>query len=279
MKELGGVSMKEMNDNPSIESSDNDFQKVSRAIINIASGAIPLVGGVLASISAAWSEHDQDRVNDFLRYRQNLLEKEIKEQLQTINEIMQRLEKIRGDVSKRIKSSEFQSLVEKSFRNWSDINTQEKREYIRNILLNAASTNVSSDEVIRLFIEWLYRYSDLHFQVIVCIYRHPNGISRGEVWRMIGKQVVREDSAEADLYKLLIRDLSTGGIIRQYRRTNSQGGFIKPSAAKLSQHAFEPAFDSSKPYVLTDLGQQFVHYAMSDVSMKLEQQTTSRSEV
>lgn len=175
--------MTKIDDNSSLKSSDTDSQKMARAILNVVAGAVPLVGGVLASISAAWSEHDQDRVNDFLRYRQQLLENEIKEQLQTINEIMQRLEKIHGDVSERIKSSEFQSLVEKSFRNWSDINTQAKREYIRNILVNAASTNISSDEVVRLFIEWLYRYSDLHFQVIACIYRHPNGISRGEVWR------------------------------------------------------------------------------------------------
>lgn len=45
---------------------------------------------------------------------------------------------------------------------------------------------------------------------------NSNGISRGSKWKKIGKGEAREDSAEADLYKLLFRDLSTGGIIRQH---------------------------------------------------------------
>ncbi|UQY80227.1 hypothetical protein HAV_00417 [Candidatus Hepatincola sp. Av] len=41
------------------------------------------------------------------------------------------------------------------------------------------------------------------------------------IWQNLGKKEVREDSADADLFKLIIRDLSTGGIIRQYRPTDS----------------------------------------------------------
>lgn len=267
--------MPEIDDKDKNEPHNNNLSKVVRAGLNVASGAIPFAGGALAAVSAAWSEHDQDKVNEFLKYRQKLLEKEIKEQLETINEIMQRLSKIKQDVSERIKSAEFQSLVEKCFRNWSDINSQAKREYIRNILVNAASANTSPDEVVRLFIEWLNQYSELHFQVIACVYRHSDGISRGEIWQEIGKQNVREDSAEADLYKLLIRDLSTGGIIRQHRRTDYHGNFVKTqnSKTKSSRSTLESAFDTTKPYVLTELGQQFVHYAMSDISTKLEHQT------
>ena len=255
------------------EPKNGNISKITRGLLNVAGGAIPFAGGVLSAASATWSEHEQDRVNEFLKYRQQMFEKELAEQLETINEIMQRLAKIKQDVSERIKSTEFQGLVEKCFRNWSDINSQAKREFIRNILVNAAaSTESSPDEVVRLFIEWINQYSELHFLVISCIYRHQDGISRGHIWQEIGKTTAREDSAEADLYKLLIRDLSTGGIIRQHRPTDYHGNFVKTAARKPkgSTRTLESAFDTSKQYVLTELGQQFVHYAMSDISTKIE---------
>ena len=256
-----------------------NISKMTRAGLNLASGSIPFVGGALSATASAWSEREQEKVNEFLKYRQQMFEKELHAQLRTIHEIMKRLDKINLDVSERIKSSKFQSLVEKSFSNWSDINCEVKREYIRNVLVNAASTSISSDEVVKMFIEWINKYSELHFQVIACIYRNQNGISRGKIWEDIGKMTVKENSAEADLYKLLIRDLSTGGIIRQFRPTDYDGNFIKKSSSKTRSRAsgktMESAFDASKLYVLTELGQQFVHYAMSDVSTKIEYQQES----
>jgi hypothetical protein len=253
-----------------------NWAKITRGALNITSGAIPFVGGALSATAAAWSEYEQDQVNTFLKYRQEMFEKELAEQLRTIHEITQRLDKIDLDVSERVKSSEFQNLVERCFRNWSNINTEAKISYIRNMLVNAASTSMSSDDVVRLFIDWVNQYSELHFQVIACIYKHLNGISRGRIWDELGKAKVREDSADADLYKLLIRDLSTGGIIRQYRQTDYNGDFIKVSASKPkprgSSRTMESAFDASKQYTLTELGKQFVHYAMIAISTKIEYQ-------
>jgi len=37
--------------------------KISRAALAVASGVIPLAGGVLSAIAGAWSEADQERVN------------------------------------------------------------------------------------------------------------------------------------------------------------------------------------------------------------------------
>lgn len=254
----------------------NNASKIVRAGLNIAGGAIPFVGGALSAASAAWSEHEQEKINEFLKYRQQMQENEIKEQMRTIGEIVQKIDSLGRDVSERIKSKEFQSLVQKCLRDWSEINTEQKREYVRNILTNAACTDISDDDVIRLFIDWIHQYSDFHFQVIACIYKNSNGISRGKIWGQIGKKNVREDSAEADLYKLLIRDLSTGGIIRQYRQTDYYGHFIKthkPTQKKNSENkTMESAFDMYKQYVLTELGQQFVHYAMSEISTKIEHQ-------
>ena len=62
---------------------------------------------------------------------------------------------------------------------------------------------MTSDEVVRLFIDWLALYSELHFKVIAIIYQNQSsGISRGAVWTELGKEEVPENSADADLFKL-----------------------------------------------------------------------------
>jgi hypothetical protein len=132
---------------------------------------------------------------------------------------------------------------------------------------------LSSDDVIRMYIDWINQYSEMHFQVIGAIY-NSDGITRGEVWMKIGKGSVREDSADADLYKLLIRDLSTGGIIRQHRETDYAGNFIQKTPQRRPKGSGPKppvsAFDESEGYDLTELGQQFVHYAMSELPLKIE---------
>ncbi|MGD1213033.1 MAG: hypothetical protein ABR973_17005 [Candidatus Acidiferrales bacterium] len=52
------------------------------------------------------------------------------------------------------------------------------------------------------------------------------GVTRADVWRKLGRAPVREDSSEADLFRLLFRDLSMGGIIRQHRETDYAGNFL-----------------------------------------------------
>jgi hypothetical protein len=85
---------------------------------------------------------------------------------------------------------------------------------------------------------------------------------------------VREDSPEADLFRLLFRDLTTGGIIRQHRETDYAGNFLaKRKAApapKGSSKLMKSAFDDGEAYELTALGEQFVHYAMTNLPPKIE---------
>ena len=83
----------------------------------------------------------------------------------------------------------------------------------------------------------------------------------------------REDSAQADVYRLLIRDLSTGGVIRQHRETDASGQFIKKSTrgrSRSSSRVMTSAFDDTEPYELTELGSQFVHYTMNEVTPRIE---------
>ena len=104
--------------------------------------------------------------------------------------------------------------------------------------------------------------------VIKQIYRHP-AITRAQIWDSINSQRPRDDSSEADLFRYLIRELSTGGVIRQERETDMDGRFLKRETRGQSHaspsRVMESAFENTKPYVLTELGKQFVHYVMEDV--------------
>ncbi|MDC0601891.1 hypothetical protein OAP14_02550 [Aliiglaciecola sp.] len=253
--------------------------KISRGALQAVGGAVPFAGGVFSAIAGAWSEGEQDKVNRFFDEWVRMLQDELKEKEQTIIEIMARLDLQDEAISERITSAEYQSLVKKTFREWSGAESESKRVYIRNILSNAAASKVSSDDVIRMYIDWINQYSELHFQVIGAIY-NADGISRGEVWRKIGKGAVREDSADADLYKLLFRDLSTGGIIRQHREIDRFGNF-RPKQTSRRPKGSGPkqpvsAFDENEGYDLTELGKQFVHYAMSELPLKIEFQEESQ---
>ena len=102
---------------------------------------------------------------------------------------------------------------------WDQADTSEKRRLIQNLLTNAGGTPLTVDDVVRLFIQWIDFYHEAHFAVIKSIHGSP-GCTRGDMWDDIHGAEVREDSAEADLFRLLVRDLSTGGVIRQTPRDN-----------------------------------------------------------
>jgi hypothetical protein len=250
--------------------------QAGRAALQALGGFIPFIGGLLSAGAGYWSEREQKEVNEFLQAWLKMLQDEFKEKQQVIGEIIARLNIHDEEIAKRVRSEEYQALLRKAFRNWSGAESAKKREYIRNILSNAAATRLASDEVVKLFLDWLQRYSEFHFVVIGDIYRNP-GASRAEVWERVGQGDVREDSAEADLFKLLIQDLSMGHIIRQHRETDGAGNFMKahrPKSQRNGSQLMTSAFEDGKPYVLTALGTQFVHYAMNELTVKIKYQPT-----
>lgn len=248
---------------------------VLRFVLNTAAGAIPLAGGLLAAGANAWSEREQARVNDFLKHWLEMLAAEMREKEQTILEITARIDMHDQKTAERIKSPEYQSLLRKAFRDWAGTESEEKRKLVRNLLSNAAGSTLASDDVVKLFLEWIRDYSELHFAVIGAVYNSA-GITRGGVWQKLGRKPVREDSSDADLFKLMFRDLSTGGMVRQHRETDYAGNFIAkahrkgPPLPKGSPRTMKSAFDDDEQYELTSLGVEFVHYAMTDVPPKIE---------
>jgi hypothetical protein len=245
---------------------------IARGALNTISGAIPFAGGFLSAVAGVWGEKEQERVNRFFEHWLRMLAEEMKEKQQTIIEIMSRLDMHDEEISKRVESAEYQSLLRKAFRDWAGAESEQKRVVGRNLLVNAAASKLTSDDVVKLFLKWIKDYSEFHFEVIGAIYNNA-GITRGEVWRRLRRGPAREDSAEADLFRLLFRDLSPGGIIRQHRETDYAGNFLAkrrgPSAPKGAAKVMKSAFDDEEQYELTGLGEQFVHYAMTNLPPKI----------
>lgn len=236
-------------------------------------GVIPGVGGAIAGVAGTWSEEEQAQFNRIFSAWLKLQEDEIREIGITIFEVMARLDQSDEEIRKRIESPEYLQLVKKCFRDWSAAESEEKRRLIRNLLSHAAATRICSDDVVKMFIDWIDTYSESHFAVIREVYKHSEGTTRQEIWQAIHGQQVREDSAEADLFKLLIHDLSTGHVIRQFRQTDYYGNFVKSPAKKkqsgIGSRTMTSAFDDDKEYVLTELGKQFVHYTMNEIVPKI----------
>jgi hypothetical protein len=242
--------------------------RIARFALALLSGT-PFAGGVFSGAGGAWSEAEQDHFNKVAASWLKLQEDEIKEIGITIAEILSRLDLNDVDIQKRIESPEYLSLIKKCFRDWSAAESEEKRVYVRNLLTSAASSKICTDDVIRMFIQWIDSYSEMHFRVIRWIYKN-RGCTRMDIWIGIYGERVREDSAEADMFKLLIRDLSTGGVVRQHREKDYYGNWIRKSKpTRSSSSTMKSAFDDEEGYELTELGTQFVRYTVEGVMPRI----------
>ena len=242
-------------------------RRIIEKFLLAALGSIPWIGGFLSA--AADFKEDEDGV------RQNALqtewlrehERKIARLREALEGIHVRFESLGEAIAERIQSEEYLTLVRKAFRVWDTSETEEKRKYVSNIVVNSAGTRVCSDDVVRLFMDWLGLYHEVHFAVVREIFRNP-GATRLDVWTTLYGAMPREDSAEADLYRFLFRDLSTGGVIRQHRETDYSGQFLKKPRVRQSPNStgtMKSAFDDAESYELTELGKQFVHYTMNEV--------------
>jgi hypothetical protein len=235
-------------------------------------GSIPWVGGFLSA--AAAFKVEESSIKSSLLQTEWLEEHQEKLRVlqETLAEIQRRFDVFGAAVETRIQSDEYLGLVRKAFRVWDEADTAEKRRYAANVVTNSAGTRVCSDDVVRLFIDWLEVYHEAHFAVIREVFDKP-GSTRFDIWADIYGDMPREDSAEADLYKMLIRDLNLGGVLRQVRDTNQVGQFIRKRPTKTKRGAapttMESAFEDSKPYELSELGRQFVHYTMNEVVTRI----------
>lgn len=247
----------------------SERDRIFSKFFGAALGSIPWIGGFL---SAATDLHFDDQSINNQLYERWLDEHRNKMKLlgETLFEVVKRLNDFSEEINERIESEEYLQIVRKSFRIWDNADTHEKRDLIRKLLTNAGGQKLVADDLIRLFLDWLNLYHEIHFSVIKEIYQKRSA-TRGEIWQQLNGTQVREDSMEADLFKMLIRDLSMGGVIRQIRQTDYNGNFIKKTRTKNSYPSgtLKSAFDDDEHYQLTELGQNFVHYTMNELSSKI----------
>jgi hypothetical protein len=244
-----------------------------RKIVSAALSAIPWVGGFLAAMIAYREESKQMEVDALQRQwieEHKLRMAKLAEELEAI---AVRLDSFGDEVTERLESEEYLGLIRKGFRVWDQADTDQKRSHIAKLLAHAGATKLADDDLIRLFLDWLERYHEAHFSVIREIYKKP-GITRREIWENIHGTFPRDDSSEADLFRLLIGDLSTGRIIRQHREVTYDGRFEKKartrSAPGMGSTTMKSAFDDEEGYELTQLGKKFVHYVFTEVVQRIE---------
>ncbi len=241
------------------------YAKFARFVFAVL-GSIPWVGGFIAASTALHAEYEQGHVNELSRRWVEEHQQKIEELNETLTQMMLRLEQLGPQAEERLHDESYLSLVKYGFRVWDESGTRSKRERVRQTLTNAAGGRICSDDVVRLFLLWLRNYDDLHMRVVSVIHANP-GATRAFIWEQIHGEEVRENSAEADLFKLMIRELSMGSVIRQHRETTADGRFVakRVTTRRAKKLILESAFEDSKPYELTELGTQFVHYAMTEL--------------
>jgi hypothetical protein len=189
--------------------------------------------------------------------------------------IAPQLELLDESADHRLESEEYLHLVRRTARVWDEADTDGKRRYTANILVHAGGPRIVSDDVVRMFIDFLGTLNEIHLRVIGEVYNNK-GITRLKIWnRIYGMPLPAENSNEADLYRLVIRDLSTGGLIRQHRETTPDGRFLAAQRSRTARPAttgtrtVETSFDDQDGYELTQLGERFVHYVMTDVTKRI----------
>lgn len=239
---------------------------IIKKVIMAALGSVPWVGGVLSTTVSIHDGIKQSKTNDLYQQWLEEHQKRMQELSQTLFELVNRFDDFGDSINQRLESEEYLQLVRKGFKTWDNSDTQEKRNLVRKLLSNSGASTLCPDDLIRLFIDWIEKYHEAHFNVIREIYKNP-GCTRFQIWTNVHGKIPREDSAEADLFKLLIHDLSMGHVIRQHRETTYDGQFLKQRKPKPagSSSTMKSAFDDYEPYELTELGKQFVHYTMDEV--------------
>jgi hypothetical protein len=234
-------------------------------------GAIPWVGAFIAASAALHAEQEQGHVTDLHRAWMAEHAQKFEKLNQAVTEMKGRLDQIGGIVEERLEDETYLGLVRTGFRIWDESPTGSTRGAVQRTLTNAAGTKLCSDDVVRLFLLWLRTYDELHLRVIRFVYENA-GATRAEIWDAIHGVPVREDSPEADLFKLMIRDLSTGSVIRQHRDTTDDGRFlVKSNRSRGARRlVMKSAFADGEEYELTGLGRQFVHYAFNALVPRIE---------
>lgn len=245
--------------------SGEEWSKYARVAMAALSG-LPWVGSLIGAAATLSGERSEQSTDKAMYMWVKVHEEKLREVAVALQNMFARFESFGQRFEDRIQSEEYLSLIRKTFVQWDHAETFEKKDMLRKLITNAGGLNIAQDDLVRMFLDWIDKYHEFHFSIIGEIYRNP-GLTRAQIWTNLRGAVPRDDSEDADLFRLLIHDLSTGRVIRQERQTDYYGQFVKqPRRGGQSSGVYESAFEATKPYELTALGKQFVHYVMTDLA-------------
>ena len=244
-------------------------------------GSIPWIGGLIAAGAALQGERAEGKVNKTLEQWLREHEDRINELFAGLQLVADRVDSFGSEAQARMQDESYLTVVRKGFRVWDRCETNSKREYVLLLLTNAAGTKLVDDDIVRLFLDWIDRYHDAHFNIIKTIFQHP-GITRLGIWQAIGREgaLPAENSSEADLFRMLVHDLSTGRVIRQHREFDGHGWLKKSTRGRPrtpSSPYMKSSFDDEEPYELTELGEEFVRYVLQEAVSRIGDDKSAES--
>lgn len=165
-------------------------RRMIEKFILAALGSIPWVGGFISAAASYKAEEGSVRTDSLQTQWLDEHARKIADLMTALREIVERLENLGPEIEDRIQSEAYLAVVRRSFRTWDRADSEEKRNYVKNLVSNAAGTQLTSDDVIRLFVDWLDLYHEAHFAVIREIYKNP-GSSRFLIWDAIHGELPR----------------------------------------------------------------------------------------
>lgn len=134
----------------------------------------------MAAAAALQGEAEQGRTNELMYRWVEEHEQTLNELTAAVHKMVDRLEHLGENVEQRLNEESYLGLVRYGFHVREESSSKEKREHVRHTLTNAAGTRICSDDVVRLFRQWLQQYNELYFRVIRILYQN-SGYTRADV--------------------------------------------------------------------------------------------------
>src|SRR5262245_16598538 len=116
----------------------SDRRRLAEKFILAALGSIPWVGGFMSAAADYKFDGPDRRADDRRTQWLEQHAKKIDQLRQAIDDILKRFEAIGPQVDERIQTDEYLALVRRAFRAWDKADTEQKRQYVGNVVANAA---------------------------------------------------------------------------------------------------------------------------------------------
>lgn len=244
-------------------------EMLTNAVLQTVAGAIPFAGGLLSAAVSLHSEIKQNETNLLLQSLVSSLEDDFQTLALTMSEINQRIDLCEEKVCRKVSGKAYQNLFKKVVRNWSEVDSEQKRIQVRNLLVNFSLCKSDDEDKIKQYIEWVIKLSPLEIKILSIIRASGEvGMSREVIWKTLGnEEKPREVSRQADFFRFAMHNLQNLQMIRVKRKLEVDGR-LTPKEYEMGVDIQENrTFDPTVPFRLTRMGEEFAAYSSEDISV------------